>query len=105
MNDIILKIIHLGKTDPKVLVALTLKLMEEVGELAEAVNHALGNLPHKEMKEPLSGEVADVILCAIAVMCKAYPDMTEGDIFEELNRQLITKTSKWERVVHMRRLL
>jgi NTP pyrophosphatase (non-canonical NTP hydrolase) len=104
MNEIISKIILLGKTDPKNLEAHTLKLMEETGELAEAVNHTLGNLPHKEMKEPLAGEVADVIQCAIAVMCKAYPDMTEGDIFNELNRQLVAKTAKWERVVHMREL-
>jgi NTP pyrophosphatase (non-canonical NTP hydrolase) len=103
MNEIIKEIIHISKHyEPKSLEAITLKLMEEVGELAEAVNHKLGNLPHKTMKEPLEGEVADIINCAIAVLVKAYPELSEEQIYDMLRFQSVKKTNKWVEVISAR---
>ena len=103
MKKIIQEIIHISHHyEPKSLEAITLKLMEEVGELAEAVNHKLGNLPHKTMKEPLEGEVADIINCAIAVLVKAYPESSPEDVYAMLGFQLVKKTKKWVEVISTR---
>jgi NTP pyrophosphatase (non-canonical NTP hydrolase) len=99
MGIITERMIHLAERDPKSLSAMVMKLMEEVGELAEATNHKLGNLPHKEMKEPIEGEVADVINCAITVLVKAYPEEQDWEIYERLYNQLIRKADKWANVI------
>lgn len=71
----------------------------ENGELAEAVNYQLGNLPHKTMKEPLAGEVADVIICALDVLRKAYPESSNGILRAMLIQQLEQKYLKWLEIV------
>jgi len=71
------------------------KLGEEYGELSEAVLHHEGFSAHKTMKEPLAGEVADVINTAIGVLVKAYPDLNDGQIAMLLIDQLMKKTDKW----------
>lgn len=42
-----------------------LKLLEEQGELAEAVLFEVGSMPHKTMKETSHGEAVDCILCIL----------------------------------------
>lgn len=71
------------------------KLMEEAGELAEAVTHSQGLSPHKTMKEPLEGEVADVVICALDVLTQTYPSLSSAELLEMLCNQLNKKTNKW----------
>jgi NTP pyrophosphatase (non-canonical NTP hydrolase) len=99
MKKLIYKLLETSATDSKPLYAMTLKLMEEAGELGEAVNHRLGNLPHKVMKEPLEGEVADVIIVALSVLVKANEDLTYDELMHLLKTQLKTKLAKWEDVI------
>jgi len=76
-----------------------IKLTEECGELAEAVNKHEGLLPHKELKEPVEGEVADVIITAIDVLRRVHADKTEEEVFELLKTQLELKSQKWENIL------
>lgn len=99
MNKLIRKLLEISTTDSKPLYAMTLKLMEEAGELGEAVNHRLGNLPHKVMKEPLEGEIADVIIVALSILVKANPNSTCDELISVLETQLKTKLAKWEDVI------
>ena len=99
MIEITERMISLAQKDTKDLLGLTLKLMEEVGELAEAVNYKLGNLPHKQMKEKIEGEVADVINCAISVLVRAYPKKDSSYIYFLLEEQLKKKADKWESII------
>ena len=99
MKQTLQRIIRMGREDAKPLYALTLKLMEETGELGEAVNHHLGHLPNKKMKEKIEGEVADVVQCAIATLAKAYPDRSVDVIYAILKDQLNAKTDKWQGVI------
>jgi NTP pyrophosphatase (non-canonical NTP hydrolase) len=93
------RIFDLAKFEPKPLEAMGLKLFEEGGELSEAINHQLGHLPHKTMKEPLAGEVADVINVVLSIFKKAYADKTNEELFEMLIEQLSKKSDKWESVM------
>jgi hypothetical protein len=99
MIEITRRMIQLGQLEPKPLANLALKAAEEMGELAEAVNHLQGFLPHKKMKEPIEGEVADVINCVITVLIKAYPNKSAHEIYDMLEQQLIIKADKWEKVI------
>lgn len=93
------RIVSLGREDAKGPEAMGLKLMEEVGEYAEAINHAGGYLPHKKMKEPAIGEAADVIQNVICILGVLYPDRTPEQLFAELAAWLEVKTDKWESVL------
>lgn len=95
---LVMDMFELGKRDPKPLLAAALKLSEEVGELSEAVLHHEGHLPHKTMKEPLAGEVVDVIHNAIAPFVKAYSGTTE-DLARLLIAQMHRKNAKWDAVL------
>lgn len=99
MKTTFTRIAKLGRKDPKPLWAMGLKIGEESGELLEAVNHHLGMLPHKKMKEPLMGEVADVIQNAIAIAAKAYPKLTLTELITDIEYQMNLKTDKWERAI------
>lgn len=103
MDKVIREIIYLGTIEPMPLANLHIKLSEEVGELGECINHHQGFLPHKEMKEPIAGEVADVINTTIAILAHAYPDLSEDQVFDLLNEQLTKKNEKWSRVIGIRR--
>ena len=103
MKQTLQRIIRMGREDAKPLYALTLKLMEESGELGEAVNHHLGNLPNRKMKEKIEGEVADVVQCAISVLAKAYPERSVDVIYAILKEQLNTKTDKWQEVINQQK--
>ena len=77
-----------------------IKVGEEVGELSEAVNHHEGWLPHKTMKEPLIGEVADVIITALDVLREATDyAISDEELLDQLVRQLRTKSCKWETIL------
>jgi NTP pyrophosphatase (non-canonical NTP hydrolase) len=101
MRKITQRLIELSRKDPKPLANMMIKLGEEAGELAEAVNSHEGYLPHKTLKEPLIGEVSDVINCAISVMVKAYPAMTDEQLLEMLETYLVAKADKWELGINM----
>jgi|SRR5579859_12512 len=98
-TNILLQTIRLARKERKPLANISLKLVEEVGELAEAVNHLEGYLPHKTMKEELIGEVADVIQCAITILVKTKPEIFDEEIVLQLARSLDHKNSKWERLL------
>lgn len=95
MKKLFAGIVKQGKDDLKPLWSHALKLGEETGELCEAVNHHLGMLPHKKMKEPLEGEVADVILCALTILTKAYPNLSTDGLNKKIQEQLDIKLKKW----------
>lgn len=101
MNNILENIARLGNIDPKCDYSLVLKLMEEVGELSECFNHYKGNLPHKTMKEPIEGEVADVIICAIAVLARVKDDMSSASVIQLIMKQLALKSEKWNNVIDL----
>ena len=75
------------------------KLVEESGEFAEAVNHKLGYLPHKTMKEPAMGEVADVIICVLDTARSLHLELSDDEFKAELQKQLDLKSKKWETVL------
>ena len=100
----IVSLIKLARRDNYTLDAMMLKHVEECGELAEAVNYAQGRLPHKKMKEALVGEVADNLICAIAVYLKAYPDMKDKDLEALLLEHVKIKSDKWEKRIKEREL-
>jgi NTP pyrophosphatase (non-canonical NTP hydrolase) len=93
------RIVGMSRRDFKGIEGVGFKLMEEVGELSEAVNHSLGNLPHKTLKEPVIGEVADVIQNAIALAALVYPNKTGAELAEMLEDYLDSKTTKWESIL------
>jgi NTP pyrophosphatase (non-canonical NTP hydrolase) len=72
-----------------------LKLTEETGELAEATLVEMGLLS-KKLKEPIEGEVADVIQCAFSILVKLNPEKSDKEIIALLVEQLNKKTAKWE---------
>jgi len=89
---------RLSGTDIKPLGAKLGKLMEEVGELAECVNIHQGYITHKVMKEPLSGEVADVVQCALAILVDAHPELSKKQVLELFLSEFERKNSKWATV-------
>src|SRR5271157_541577 len=95
-TSVLLQTIKLARQERKPLANITLKLQEEVGELAEAVNYLEGYLPHKTMKEDLVGEVADVIQCALTVLVKTEPKISDAGILLLLLQHLENKNLKWE---------
>jgi NTP pyrophosphatase (non-canonical NTP hydrolase) len=101
LAEIFVQIKDLSDRDLKDLGAAGWKLMEEVGEFAETVNHSQGFLPHKIMKETPFGEAADVIQNILGILFRVYPEMTPAQIMDELQWQLGHKTDKWEEVLKM----
>lgn len=87
-----------GKADIKPLGAKLGKLMEEVGELAEGVNIHQGFITHKEMKEPLVGEVADVVQNALAILVDATPELSKKQRIDLFLYWLDKKNQKWAAV-------
>lgn len=103
--DIFTKIAKLGNEDMKNDYSLMLKLVEEVGELSEAFNHHKGNLPNKTMKEPLEGEIADVIICALSVLSRVNSNLSPSESVDLLLKYLTIKTAKWESVIKLQHSL
>ncbi len=88
------RIVDLGRQDVKGPSEMGLKLMEEVGEYAEAINFTLGYLPHKTQKEPAIGEAADVIQNVICILGRLYPDTPPSQLAAELDRTARLRDSK-----------
>lgn len=101
---IISTIVDLGRSQYNTLPVLARngKIMEELGEFAEALLHKLGFLPHKTMKEPLMGEGADVIICVLDTLSAAHPELTTEEIETQLLEQLALKSAKWSKVMRIR---
>jgi len=99
LRQVLTHIANVSRDEPKPLAALGLKLGEESGELMEAINHHLGWLPHKVMKEPIEGEVADVVQIAVAILVRAYPNLDTEQVLDMLAKMLIVKTAKWQDVI------
>lgn len=78
------------------------KLMEEVGELAEAVLVVSGKMKHKtlDMEDPVFEESADTILVVLDLLGKMYgKTMTDEEILARLQKYIAVKTQKWERIL------
>ena len=93
------RILTLADVDAKGNEQMCIKLMEEVGELAEVVNHQNGWLPHKTLKESAFGEAADVIQCTLTLLRKLYPDLSHTEVLAQLSEHLELKSNKWESVM------
>ena len=79
--------------------ALALKLGEECGEVNEAVLKDYGFLQHKQLKEDVFHEAADVINVLIGLLVTHYPNLTTEEIGFKLNEALTTKGAKYKRVI------
>lgn len=99
MKDIINEALNISRADKKPTLFKITKLQEEGGELAEAVLYNEGFLPHKSMKEPLAGEVCDVILVALDVLCASYPHLNNEELIDLLSVHMRAKSSKWKKLV------
>ena len=100
--NILQKIVDLSKRDQFSVFARNAKLMEEIGEFSEALLHNQGLLPHKQMKEPLEGEVADVIICLLYTYLVTNPSLTAQDLQRTIGEQLNKKLMVWERILNER---
>lgn len=100
MHDIINEALNISRADVKPTLFKLGKLQEEGGELAQAVLHNEGFLPHKTMKEPLVGEVADVILVALDVYRASYPDLDNEQLIALLAEQMSIKSKKWKSILY-----
>lgn len=85
-------------TEQKPLTAMLAKLMEEVGELAVAVNVNEGHITHKTLDEPLAGEVADVCQVAISILCRHLSHLTPEQRWSKFESYISNKTDKWDRI-------
>lgn len=88
-------VVRLTPRDVKSLYGMTTHLMQEVGELAECVEVHEGHRD-KALKEPIEGEVADVVQCAIAILARVYPGLTGDALLGVLAKSLNLKNAKWE---------
>ncbi len=82
--------------------ARNVKAGEEFGEFSQALLHKLGYLPHKNLDESLMGETADLIMCALDTLCSAYAELSEEEVYSELEKQIAKKSIKWEKVMNVR---
>lgn len=89
---------RLTQKEQKPLCAMLGKLMEEVGETAECVLIHEGFITHKEMKEPLVGEIADTIQVALSILVRSTPELTTNERYELLLSHLDRKNQKWDKV-------
>lgn len=100
MKKIYTKIQSLSERDVADAKGLTLKAMEELGELVAALLHENGYKPTdksaKDIRENQLEEACDVIICMFGVLEKKKFDYVE--IKEMLNK----KSDKWEKVLEKR---
>jgi hypothetical protein len=71
------------------------KLGEEFGEFCEAMLVHNGLSQHKNLKEGIFGEGADIINCVVAALVAACPRHKPEEIIEELKRELKRKLTKY----------
>ena len=77
----------------------SLKAGEELGELSTAVLITVGDIKHKKLPEPLSGEVADLAICDIDILAKAHEELNPEQVIKLLVSELVRKTAKWKKVL------
>lgn len=101
MNNLIENILETGRiVDPKKWDAgdVFLKLGEEVGELAEAIQVKRGKI-NKTLKEDEFGELADVLNCALDLVNQVNLDLTIDEFMEKLYVAMDKKTQKWRGIL------
>ena len=100
MKEIYKKVQKLSKRDVADAKGLTLKSMEELGELVQALLHENGYKPNdkslKDIKDNQVEEIADVILCMFGVADKL------GFTYKQLVEKLDLKSDKWKKVLEKR---
>lgn len=99
MKGTFIQALEVSRSDVKPTLFKMVKLQEECGELAEAVLCNENFMPHKTMKEPLVGEVADVILVALDVYRASYPSLSDEELVSQLINQMETKLNKWRSII------
>ena len=92
-------IVELSDQNPMPLLARHIKMTEECGEFAEALLHQQGFLPHKTMKEPIEGEVADVIICVLDTLRAVYPEQTPAEFLAMVQYQIDKKSARWANII------
>jgi NTP pyrophosphatase (non-canonical NTP hydrolase) len=75
--------------------ALGLKLVEEVGEVSEVILYENGFIQHKEIKEDLFHEVADVFNVCTAILTQHYTELDEAQIMVRLTQAVEKKGKKY----------
>jgi phosphoribosyl-ATP pyrophosphohydrolase len=79
---------------------LTLKSMEELGELVAALLHEKGYKPNNKSKDDIREnqleEACDVIICMLGVLDK------KKFTYKQIIKMLERKTKKWEKVLEKR---
>lgn len=78
---------------------LALKVAEETGEFATAVLYDQGYVQHKEMKEGMFEEAADVISVLLATLTNACPNMSPRQITTALLYASEQKAEKYARII------
>jgi len=100
MKEIYKKIQKLSKRDVADAKGLTLKSMEELGELVQALLHENGYKPTNKKKYEIRmnqlEEACDVIICMFGVLDKL------GFTYEQIKNMLDKKSDKWEKVLEKR---
>lgn len=86
---------RLTALENKPLLAFYAKLGEEFGEAGLACNIMEGYITHKELDEPLSGEIADVCQVAISMLIKTTPGMSNKNRIKLFLSELERKNNKW----------
>lgn len=100
MKDIYKKIQSLSERDVADAKGLTLKAMEELGELVAALLHENGYKPTnksaKAIRDNQLEELCDVIICMMGVADK------KGFTYKQIVNELNKKSDKWEAVLEKR---
>jgi len=101
MKDIYKKIKSLSDRDVADAEGLTLKAMEELGELVQALLHENGYKANEKTPEAIREnqleEGCDVIICIMGVLVK------KGFTYQQILDMLNKKTDKWENVLENRK--
>ncbi len=99
-DDLIADLIILARMEEKAPDwALTLKLAEECGEVSEVVLYENGFIQHKQLKEDLFHEVADVINVCTAILAQHYSEMSTIEIHDRLIQAVETKGAKYAKIL------
>ena len=100
MKEIFEKIQLLSERDVADAKGLTLKSMEELGELVQALLHENGYKPNnkslEDIRENQLEEACDVIICMFGVLNEL------GFDYPSVKRMLNLKTDKWGKVLDTR---
>lgn len=93
LQEQILRVFELTAQSNKPIYGYLARLVSEVGALSEAVEVSQGH-SKKALTEPLVAEIADVIQCAISVLVKATPHLTDEARLNHLVNQFELKNDK-----------